>query len=93
MKARFSRRAQAQITAIRDWVAAHRPQAAELVRGRILSSIETLCQLPQLGHAGDRQGTREFVVAGLPYIIVYRIVLSDKYEIVVLGVFHVAQDR
>ena len=93
MKPRFTRRALAHLTNIRAWIAANRPQAAELVRGRILASIETLCQLPRLGHPGQRSGTRELTVTGLPYVIVYRVDIGDSDELVILGIFHVAQDR
>jgi toxin ParE1/3/4 len=46
-----------------------------------------------MGRAGRVEGTHEWVVRGLPYIIVYEIGTTDPDEIVVLGVFHGAQDR
>jgi toxin ParE1/3/4 len=93
MKARFTRRSLRQLANIRAWIATHRPLAAELVRGRILASVDTLCALPRLGHPGRRPATRELTVAGLPYVIVYRIDIGDRDELVVLGIFHAAQDR
>lgn len=93
MKARLTRRSRSQLANIREWIATHRPLAAELVRGRILASVETLCQLPRLGHPGRREGTRELTVAGLPYVIVYRLDIGDEDELVVLGIFHTARDR
>ena len=47
--------------------------------------------LPALFAGGG--GTREIVVPGLPYIIVYRIDIGDADELVILGIFHGAQDR
>ncbi|MBV9076947.1 MAG: type II toxin-antitoxin system RelE/ParE family toxin, partial [Methylobacteriaceae bacterium] len=41
---------------------------------------------------GPDPNTREWIVTGLPYIIVYEIDW-DRDEIVVLNVFHGAQDR
>jgi toxin ParE1/3/4 len=38
------------------------------------------------------KGTREWVVRGLPYIIVYEVV-EERGELRILGVFHQAQKR
>jgi toxin ParE1/3/4 len=46
-----------------------------------------------MGHAGRVPGTHEWVVGGLPYIIVYEIGMTEPDEVLVLGVFHGAQDR
>jgi toxin ParE1/3/4 len=37
--------------------------------------------------------THEWVVRGLPYIIVYQTGSADSDEVLILGVFHGAQDR
>jgi toxin ParE1/3/4 len=55
------------------WIAQDRPRAARGVIDRILNSIELLGLFPDLGHAGKLLGTYEWVVGGLPYIIVYMI--------------------
>ena len=52
-----------------------------------------LCDFPGAGHAGRSRGTQERVVRGLPYIIVYEVFPEGADELVVLGVFHGAQDR
>jgi len=46
-----------------------------------------------MGHAGRVADTHEWVVRGLPYIIVYQIGPADSDEVLILGVFHGAQDR
>ena len=51
-----------------------------------------LVDQPEMGRPGERRGTREWVVRGLPYIIVYRVDWNQD-EIVLLNVFHGAQDR
>jgi plasmid stabilization system protein ParE len=45
-----------------------------------------------MGHSGRARDTYEWVVGGLPYIIVYEV---DKARdaIAILAVFHGAQDR
>jgi len=45
-----------------------------------------------MGHEGGAPGTREWVVRGLPYIIVYE-VREQNEELVVLAVFHGARER
>jgi len=46
-----------------------------------------------MGHKGQLPGTREMVVPGLPYIIVYRIENRKEGELTILGVYHGAQRR
>lgn len=93
MRVRFSPQSRVQLVAIRAHITANNPTAAELVRGRILETVKRLRTLPRLGHAGWKHGTRELGVAGLPYIVVYRIDIGDEDELVILGIFHGAQDR
>jgi plasmid stabilization system protein ParE len=46
-----------------------------------------------IGNHNPVAATHEWVVRGLPYIIVYQIGATDSDEVLVLGVFHGAQDR
>ena len=75
---------------IRDTIAKDNPVAAGTVIERILRSVERLERFPLSGRAGRVTGTREIVVAGLPYIVVY-IDAPDAVDIV--AVFHGAQSR
>jgi plasmid stabilization system protein ParE len=63
-----------------------------MVTGRIRAAAERLHSFPRMGHAGVVPDTFEWNVRGLPYIIVYELQLADD-EIMVLNVFHGAQDR
>ena len=59
---------------------------------RILESVERLGQLPYMGHTGRGPGTYEWVIPGLPYILVDEI--REEEELVIINaVFHGAQDR
>jgi hypothetical protein len=55
--------------------------------------ISLLGDLPYIGREGALPGTRELIVPGLPYIVVYRIELARAEGIIVLGVYHGAQLR
>ena len=75
------------------WIAQDSPESGRSVATRILSAIEDrLVLFPKMGRAGRVEGTREWVVAGLPYVIVYQ-VDDARDAVVVLGVFHGAQNR
>jgi toxin ParE1/3/4 len=92
MKLRFSLEAQRHIDAIFTYINERNPRAAGRVIARVRLAAERLCDLPYIGRVGLVQGTREWVVTGLPYIIVYE-VQAETDSIVVLGVYHGAQVR
>lgn len=77
---------------IHAWIAKDRPRTADAVVERILKSIDLLESFPLIGRAGRVSDTRELVVGGLPYIAVYR-VDKEAEEVLVIAVFHAAQDR
>jgi plasmid stabilization system protein ParE len=74
------------------WIARDRPRSADDVVDRILQSTERLGRFPYMGHVGKASGTYEWVVTGLPYIVVYK-VNADDDEVAVVAVFNGAQDR
>lgn len=59
---------------------------------RVRDAAEQLGDHPRIGHAGTATDTLEWVVTGLPYVIVYEINDTDD-EVVVLGIYHGAQIR
>ena len=64
---------------------------ARSVVTRILDAIESkIPAFPFIGRNGRVEGTREWIVRGLPYIIVYRVTADT---VVVLAIFHGAQNR
>ena len=93
MRVRLSQRTASHLSEIRAFLARDNPEIAELVRLRIVATIDRLRKLPKLGHAGRKSGTRELRVAGLPFVVVYRVDIGDQDELVILAVFHAAQDR
>lgn len=59
---------------------------------RLRQAACDLGQFPARGRNGAVSGTREWVVKGLPYIIVYEIV-HEVEELAILGIYHGAQLR
>jgi toxin ParE1/3/4 len=82
----------ADLEGIYNWIAEDSPTAAKRVAQRLLSSIELLISFPLMGHAGRAQGTFEWVVPRLPYIVVYEVDRVGE-RIIVTAVYHGAQNR
>ena len=93
MRLRFTAEAREHIAGIYSYIRDRSPAAATQVAARIRLAAERLTEFPRMGRAGRVAGTHEWVVRGLPYIIVYEIGTVDPEELLVLGVFHAAQDR
>ncbi len=90
---RFSVRAHLQLAAIQAHISEHNSTASARVGATIRDAAETLRYFPFAGRTGRSNETREWVVRGLPYIIVYEVGVSNADEVMILGVFHGAQDR
>ena len=67
--------------------------AAERVIEQIRSTIRVLGELPHLGHDGIVDGTYERTVSRTPYVIVYRIDLGLRDELIILRVPRSSQQR
>ena len=93
MRLRFSQEARAQITQIHAYIAERNPRAATAVVERIHTATELLREFPRIGHEGREPGTREWVVKRLPYIIVYELGMPEPDDLMILAIFHGAQDR
>lgn len=76
-----------------EWVSQERPQAALTQDEAITEAVARLGEYPQVGRPGRKQGTRELVVPGTPFIVVYRIKEQDIGQVVVqvISFLHGAQ--
>lgn len=86
MNVNFTPLARDDLAAIRDWIAEDDERAADRVIARIVQTAMMFGQFPQLGRAGLVDGTREFSVVGLPYLIVYQI--ASDTDVDVLTIIH-----
>jgi plasmid stabilization system protein ParE len=93
VRLRFTEEARDHIAAIYSYIKDRNSAAATQVAARIRSAASQLAEFPRMGHVGRVPGTHEWVVRGLPYIIVYQTGAADPDEVLILGVFHAAQDR
>lgn len=85
---RWTTRALRRLDEIGAYIENNNPDAAARVIARIVSAVDMLMNFPATGRVGRIKGTREVVLADIPYIIPYRVVGQD---IEVLTVMHAHQ--
>ena len=76
------------LEAIREFIAQDNPRAATRIFAAIKAAIDPLADHPNLGRPGRVEGTRELIVANLPYIVVYRVA---EGVVRVLAVIHTSR--
>lgn len=88
----WTRRARDDLAGIVRWIARDNREAAARVAARILSAAAGLAGMPDRGRTGRVAGTRELVLAPLPYIVVYAVeehpATVTGMRVVVLRVLH-----
>ena len=73
MQLRWTTEAVTDLERIADYLLQHAPErAAELVR-TVYQTPALLLEYPHRGRPGKKDGTRELVLASLPYLIVYTV--------------------
>jgi len=60
--------------------------AASSVERRICDAVERLDDFPFGGRPGRSRGTREVVISGLPYLVVYSLEFADPRMVVIIRV-------
>ena len=82
--------ARTRLQEIHAYVAKDKPEAVARLATRIVAIAEALRNHPHLGRAGADSATRELVIGGTPYIVLYR-VHSDR--VVISTIWHGAQRK
>jgi len=90
MRIRWTLPAAGDLTQICDYVEKRgSPVAARRVALSIYAGIGSLGKSPMQGRTGGSPNTRELVLAGLPYLAVYR---AGKDVVEILRILHGAQE-
>lgn len=90
MKLVWRSRAERELARQLAHLAAENPYASDRMRDRVEERVAALIQFPNAGRPSRRDGVRELVISGTPYIAVYR-VRGDQVEII--RFFHTSQNR
>jgi addiction module RelE/StbE family toxin len=75
---------------IADYLWLRHPSLAATTIQRLYDAAKRLKAYPYAGRVGSKSGTRELVLAPLPYLLIYTV---DDQTIRILRFFHAAQDR
>ena len=89
MNVNFTPQARADLKKIHKYIADYNEATADRVISRIRQVTAMFEGFPLLGRVGQIEGTREFSVPGLSYLIVYQI--HSETEIDILTILHDAQ--
>ena len=89
MKIVWSRTAERNLDAIWEYIAQDNIDAADQMVERLRAASVMLAAHPRMGRSGRGQGTRELVVAGTPYILIYGVARDG---IAIARVIHGKQD-
>lgn len=85
MRIRWTEGANGNLDQVEVYIAQDNPPAAVATVNRIIEAAQMLADYPTIGKRGRERNTRELVVAGLPYIVIYAV---QPGELVILRVLH-----
>jgi toxin ParE1/3/4 len=88
MKVRWLKQGVASLGLVEHYIAAENPAAGRRIVDLIEAAAERLSIFPLLGRIGVVHSTRELIVPGTSYLVVYAV--ADK-EVWILRVFHCKQ--
>jgi toxin ParE1/3/4 len=89
IQVRWTEPATRDLEQISEFIRRDRPDASTAVARSLFDAADSLSLLPGRGRVGRIPGTRELIVSGLPYIIVYRLSSS---AVQILRIYHGARN-
>lgn len=89
MKVSWSKRFAQHLRLEYEFLRSRESANAALVRDRLIQAAASLAQFPDRGRAWRIAGSRELVVPGLPYVLIYR-VKGD--EVLIISLFHTSRN-
>lgn len=87
MNIRWTEGAAGNLDQVEEYIAQDNPPAAIATVRKIIDATQMLADYPAMGKRGRERGTRELVVSGLPFIIIYAV---HREELVIIRVLHTA---
>ena len=87
-KIKWLRRAEKNLVSIHAYINLENTDAAKATIDKIRIGINKLKEYPFMGRVGRVAGTRELVIGGTPYIVIYQV---KEDTIVVLRILHSAK--
>jgi len=78
------------LESIANYLHLHHPSFATATLQRLYDSAKSLKAFPYMGRVGRVEGTRELVLAPLPYLLIYAV---DENAIHILRFLHTSRDR
>ena len=82
---RWTEGAAGNLDQVAEYINRDNPPAAVATVRKIIEATQMLADYPTIGKRGRERGTRELVVAGLPFIIIYS---ARRAELVIIRVLH-----
>ncbi|HVX60607.1 MAG TPA: type II toxin-antitoxin system RelE/ParE family toxin [Pirellulales bacterium] len=89
MKVSWSKRFAQHLRLEYEFLRSSEPANAALVRDRLIQAAASLAQFPDRGRAWRLAGSRELVVPGLPYVLIYRV---KEDEVLIISLFHTSRN-
>jgi toxin ParE1/3/4 len=88
VKIRWTAVAAEDLKSAHEYVSEQSPARADELIERILAAIDVLERYPQMGRPGRVTRTRELVIAGTPFIVVFRL---HRDQVQILSILHAAR--
>jgi addiction module RelE/StbE family toxin len=88
-RVRWSLAAADDLQGIRDYLQDHHPSLTQSTIRKLYDAARSLKRFPNRGRIGQKEGTRELVLAPLPYIIVYGV---EPQGVHIFRVIHTSKD-
>ncbi|HUE03327.1 MAG TPA: type II toxin-antitoxin system RelE/ParE family toxin [Bryobacteraceae bacterium] len=73
-----------------NYLKEHHPSLAQPTIRKLYEAARSLKRFPHRGHIGHNEGTRELIVAPMPYIIVYGV---EPQVVSIFRVLHTSRER
>jgi len=89
MKLRFTRRSQADVKAIFEYLGERSPRGADSVKRALKKTFDLIGNYPHVGRRSGEQDTRVLPVGHYPYLIYWSI---EADEIVIVHIRHAARE-